>query len=206
MERLRACPRLGRKVGADQIGELAQQQVPGVGCLVHQRLRPGERARRSALDSVTRQRERRAREPDQGDAGGERRPREAHRLEHVAEVRLGVHGRETLDLGLPAEWACDVGTLTRRETQPQPQRFEGEENVGEQNRRIHAEALHGLEGHLGSELGGVTQIEDGVLLAQPAVLRHIAPRLPHEPDRCDVGVFPAAGLKKAQLREPRRER
>jgi hypothetical protein len=135
-----------------------------------------------------------------------RRARQSHRMQDVAEVRFGVHGREALDLGVATERMRDVRPLSRRETQPQSQRLERQQDVGEQNRGVHAEPLHRLKRHLSRQLGRMAQIEDGVLLAQLAVLRHVAPRLPHEPHRGDVGAFPAAGFKKAQLREPRRER
>ena len=174
--------------------------MPGVGGLVHQGLGAGKRPRRPTFNGVARERERGSGEPDQRDAGGERGAREAHRLEHVTEVCFGADGGKLLDVGLPAHRLGDV------RAQPQPQGLEGKQDVGEQDRGVHAEALDRLERHLGGQLGGVAEIEDGVLLAQLAVLRHVASRLPHEPHRRDVGAFPAAGLKKAQLREPRRER
>ncbi len=206
LQRLRARARLRGEIAADQLGEFAEQQVPGVGGLVHQRFGPGEGPRGSALDRVAGERERRSGEPDQRGVGGERGAREAHRLEHRTEVRFRVDGGKLLDVRLPAHRLGDVRALARREAQPQPQRLEGKQDVGEQDRRIHAEALDRLERHLSGQLGSVTEIEDGVLLAQLAVLWHVASGLPHEPHRRDVGAFPAAGLKKAQLREPRRER
>src|SRR5947207_4815011 len=48
----------------------------------------------------------------------------------------------------------------------------------------------------------MAQVGDGMAPAKFAVLRHVTPRLPHEPHRRDVGALPTARLKKSQLPEP----
>ena len=93
--------------------------------------------------------------------------------------------------------------LSLGETQPQPQRLERQQDVGEDDRRIDAQAMDGLQRDLGGELGIVTQIEDGMALPELAVLRHVPTRLPHEPDWCDVGALPTARFKKPQAEAPR---
>src|SRR5712692_7664823 len=95
--------------------------------------------------------------------------------------------------------AGDLWPLARGEREAQAERLEREQDVGEQDGRVDAQPVDGLQGYLGRELRLVTQLEQRVLLAQRAVLRQVAPRLPHEPHRRDVGGLRAARPQEATV-------
>src|SRR6266545_3243501 len=200
---LRAGARLGGEELANDVGEFAQQQVPGVWCLVHEGLGLRKRAARAALDRVARQSEGGAGESDERHVGRQRAARQPNRLQNVPELRVDVERGETFDIGGVADRTVDVRSLSRLEAQTETQRLEREQDVGEYDRRIDAETLDRLERDLGGELGTATEIEDGMALTELAVLRHVAPRLPHEPDWRDVGALPTARFKEPQAPVPR---
>ena len=54
--------------------------------------------------------------------------------------------------------------------------------LGEQDRRVHAEFVDRHEGHLGAQLRRLGELEDPVSLAQRAVGAERSSRLTHEPD------------------------
>ena len=177
--------------------------MPGLWCLVHELLGLGECTTGSAFDRVARERERRASKADERHILGKLTTREPDRVHHVAELGVHVERGQALDIGGVANRPLDVWALSRGETQTQTERLEGQQDVGEDDRRIDAQAMDGLQRDLGGELGIVTQIEDGMALPELAVLRHVPTRLPHEPDWCDVGALPAARFKKPQAEAPR---
>ena len=107
----------------------------------------------------------------------------AQRLEHEAH-RLGTSiGLELRDVRLRPHGAVDHRALALRELEPDAERLDDQQDVGEEDRRVDAEALDGLERDLGGRLGVVAELEEAVALAQRAVLGHVAPGLTHEPDR-----------------------
>src|SRR5207247_4618758 len=65
LQRLRARARLRGEVVADEGSELAQEQVPGAWCLVHELLGLGERATGAPFDRVAREGKRRPGEADE---------------------------------------------------------------------------------------------------------------------------------------------
>src|SRR6267142_89749 len=140
---------------------------------------------------------------DQRHLRGELAPRQSDRLHHIAELGVHVERGQSLDIGGIANRAVDVRPFSRLKTQAQPQRLERQQDVGEYDRGIDAEARHGLQRDLGGELGIMAQIEDGMALPELAVLRHVPTRLPHEPDWSDVGAFPPTRFKKPQAAAPR---
>ena len=86
--------------------------------------------------------------------------------------------------------------LTLGELERRAHRLERQEDVREQDRRVDAEAQR-LERDLARELGRLAEIEDGVLLAELAVLGHVAPRLAHEPHRRAIDGLAAARAQEA---------
>src|SRR5436309_1271729 len=68
----------------------------------------------------------------------------------------------------------DVRSLARREAEAEAEGLERQQDVGEENRGVHAQPLEGLEGHRRGELGGVAQPEQRVFLPQGAVLQRLA--------------------------------
>ena len=79
----------------------------------------------------------------------------------------------------------------------QPHAFEGQQQVGEDDRRVDIELLGGGDGDLGGELGLLADFEQGVVLADGLILRHIAARLAQKPDRRAVDREPQAGAHEA---------
>ncbi len=93
-----------------------------------------------------------------------------------------------------AELREPVGPGDRRQPRPlaldepelRAERLRHEEDVGEQDRRVEAEAPDRLHRDLGGELGIVAQGQEVPgLRPRRLVLRQIPPRLPHHPDRRD---------------------
>jgi hypothetical protein len=63
------------------------------------------------------------------------------------------------------------------EVERDAERRQRKQEVGEQDGRVHAEGLDGLQGDLHGELRRAAEREQGVLRAQGPVLRHVAPGL-----------------------------
>ena len=66
---------------------------------------------------------------------------------------------------------------------PTPSGSSDEQDVGEEDRRVDAEALDRLQRDLGRRVRVLAELEEAEARAHRAVLRHVAARLPHEPDR-----------------------
>ena len=64
------------------------------------------------------------------------------------------------------------------------------------------EGADGLEGHLHRQLGRAAEGQQGVLLAERAVLGHVASRLAHEPHGRAIDGFAAAGAQEAIVHGP----
>src|SRR5260370_5176295 len=92
LQSVRAGACLGGEITTNKIGEFAQQQVPGIWYLVHERLGFGERATRATLDRVAREREWRARESDQWHIGGNGAPGHARGRRETSAVRARDRG------------------------------------------------------------------------------------------------------------------
>ena len=65
--------------------------------------------------------------------------------------------------------------------------FQGKQQVGKDDCGIHAESLGGGDGDFGGQRGFLADFDERVMLADFAVLGHVASRLTHEPDRGGVG-------------------
>jgi hypothetical protein len=157
----------------------------------------------TAFDRITRQRERRPGEPDERDVGGQGADGEAHCFEDIAQTLIGLDRRQRRNCRGAPDRVRDARSLASLERQTEPQGLKRQQNVGEEDCGVDAQTRDGLQRYFSGELGVVAQLEDGVLLAQGPVLGHVAPRLPHEPDRRYVGPFPAARLQETAVsRQP----
>ena len=76
-------------------------------------------------------------------------------------------------------------------------RLEREEQIGEEDGRVHVDAAHRLQRDLGRQIGRATELEQRVALAQRAVLAHVAAGLAHEPDRRGVDGLEPAGFQES---------
>ena len=202
---LRAGGDLAVQVVGGDLGEARHEGVPGRRLRAHEALGVEEVPRGAALDQVRGEREGRPREADEGQAVGERLAREPHRLEDVADGRDHVHAREPRHLGRAPDRPGDVRALAPRELEPDAEWLQHEQDVGEEDGRVHAEALDRLERHLRRRRRRLAQLEEAVARAQRAVLGHVAPRLAHQPDRRERGLLASAGAEERRIRVRHRE-
>ena len=198
LNRLRAGLDLRLQVVRHDQAQLHHQRVEEHRILMHEALESGEVLGSRALDHVRRERERSAGESDQGHRGRERPAEPAHGLHDEPErfERVG-----------PAEPAHVVRRPHRVrdhrggvELQLDPHRLDRNQDVGEENRRVEAEAADRLERHLDGEVRRLAEREEINLLANLAIFRKIAARLTHEPDRGGLHALTAAGPQEERVR------
>ena len=72
-------------------------------------------------------------------------------------------------------------------------------DVGEHDGRVDAVPANRLQRHLGRQLGGAVDVEEGVPLADRAVLGQRAPRLAHEPHRRPLDRLAPRGADEERL-------
>ncbi len=148
--------------------------------------------RGAALDEVGGERPWRAAEADERHVTFRRLRRElapglADGGEDVAEVALDVGLDEAGDVRQRAYRAVEDRAVAGGEAQPGAHGVERQQDVGEDDRGVDAEAPHRLQGDLGGELGRAAEGEEVHPLAQGAVLGEVAARLPHQPNRTPLG-------------------
>jgi len=85
------------------------------------------------------------------------------------------------DLGLAAQRALDLRALTPAELEPDPERLDDQENIGEEDRRVDAETLDGLERDRRRRLRVPAELEEPEPFPHRTVLGQVAARLTHEP-------------------------
>lgn len=168
------------------VGQLLQQRVPAVRFGEHHRLGAGVVAARAALDEIRRQRERRAREPDQRDVterGHQQRHRVGYRLNplpvkrfHRVDVGGSAHGRRDHRPDARDDVQVDAGAQQRHH------------DVGEQDRRVDVVPAHRLQGDLADQLGVEAGRQHVCLGPQRPVFGQRTARLPHEPHRDPAGL------------------
>ncbi len=71
--------------------------------------------------------------------------------------------------------------------------FERKQEVGEDDGGVNLKDFGGRDGDFGGERGLLADFEQGMLLANGAVLGHVASGLTHEPDRSSLGGLGLAG-------------
>ena len=193
---------LRRDVRGEDVREPLHQGVPGLRLREHQRLRAWQLAARPALDEIPGDGERAAAESDHGLLRGKLRPDEPDRLEHRREGLLDVRHVEPLDVcGAPDRPVDDrADALDELDVEPHPD--DRGHDVREHDGRVDAVAPHRLERHLGAELGLARDLEEGVALADHAVLRQRSPRLAHEPDGRAFDALAPRGADEKRIGHP----
>ena len=126
-----------------------------------------------------------AHDPDRREERRERLLRVGH--PQPLDVRQRPHG--LLDHRPDALDEVDV------EAHPDDRRHDVREHHG----RVHLVPADGLQRHLGAELGRVRDLPERVPLAERAVLRQRAARLPHEPHGRALHVLTAGGTNQERL-------
>ena len=194
LERLDAGFDLGVDVGHGGGHEPVHERAPSAVVVVEEPLGVDVVARGAAFDQVRRQREGGAAEPDQGRPPPQGRARGADRIIHVGEGLFRRRVAQPVDVpGRPQ------GPLDHRPGvavfEPHAHGLQQEQDVGEQDGGVHLEALHRSDRHLRHQVRGLAQFQEADPGPQVAVMVHVAPRLPHEPDRGVGGPAAAAGGK-----------
>ena len=75
--------------------------------------------------------------------------------------------------------------------------FERKQQIGKDDGGVHAQRFSGCNRHFGRYFRPLAYLDQGILLADGAVFRHVAPRLAHEPDRRPIHRKRPAGLDEA---------
>ena len=96
-----------------------------------------------------------------------------------------------------ADGSVDDWAFAGDELEVQAHGSEREQEVGEDDGGVYAEALGGGDGDLRSDGRGAADVQQGVVLADGHVLRHVAAGLAEEPDRGAVYGLAEAGADKA---------
>ncbi len=92
-------------------------------------------------------------------------------------------------------WTC--GAFAGDELEVEAHGGEGKQEVGEDDGGVDTEALGGGDGDFGGDVGRAADVEEGVVLADGHVLRHVAAGLAEEPDGRAVDGLAEAGAHEA---------
>ncbi len=107
-------------------------------------------------------------------------------LGDIPQLRRAVGG-ENLDIVGGADGLLDHRAFGGREVKGQAHDFQRKQQVGKDDGGVDPQSLGGRDGDFGGERGLLADFDEGVVLADFAVLGHVAARLAHKPDRCRVG-------------------
>ncbi len=111
-------------------------------------------------------------------------------FENVIQAFLGVDDAKAVHVVLAAN-GFEHGSIVFGEVNGYAHGFEGQEDIGEDDGGIDAQA-QGLEGDLHGKFRGFAQLQHGVFRAQFAIFGHISSGLAHEPHRSAVNGLTAA--------------
>ena len=115
--------------------------------------------------------------------------------QHEAQFLARIEAAQAFDVGGRGERALEARTLAPDEVEGQPQRSQGDQQVREQDRRIHLDAAQRLQRDLRGQVRLTANLEQAVAFPQRPVLGHVPAGLAHEPDRGCVHRLQPAGLK-----------
>ena len=190
LHRLRAGVDLGLEVIQGDADQPLHEGIPGLGMVVHPAFGLDVVAGTPALDGVRSRGEGRAGKADKGHLRGFK-PYPAHRLENEAQGFVHVHQGEGFH-PVRRQAGFQYWAAPFLKTQPQPQRFQGKQDVREEDKGVHAQ-MQGKQRHLGGQVGLAHEFQQAVALPQRPVFGHVTPGLPHEPHRRVGCGLPIAG-------------
>jgi hypothetical protein len=78
------------------------------------------------------------------------------------------------------------GTFARKELEVEAHRSEGQKEISEDDGCVDAESFGSGDRDLSGDLRSTADIEEGVVLADGHVLRHVTASLPEEPHWCAI--------------------
>src|SRR2546425_1074335 len=102
-------------------------------------------------------------------------------------------------MGARAHWVVDHRTVAFGELQANAHGLDDQQNIGKENRGVHAEPFHRSDRHLGGQIWTFTESEERHLLAERTVLGHVTPGLAHQPHGRVRRGFATAGLQENRL-------
>ena len=174
---------LGVQAANDRPDQPAHHRVPGPGVAVHQRLCEAIVAARSALHGVGGQGERRAGKANQRQRLGQSGAGSPDRFHHALQRLDALQLDEAVNVGGGADRTAELRPSPRGKGQVKPHRLEDQQQVGEDDRRIHAQPLDRRQHDLGAEVGPFAQLQKAHAAAHGAILGQVTARLPHQPNR-----------------------
>src|SRR5699024_8528656 len=113
------------------------------------------------------------------------------RADRLTDVRHVVDGEVTklVEPRSRADRLGNDGPRTGDDVQVDADRLERHDDVGEEDRRIHAVPAYGLHRDLDDHVGPRARLEHPHARAEGAILRQRSPRLTHEPHRHVCGTL-----------------
>ncbi len=181
----------GRVFGGD-VDQLAHQLIPVSGRVVHHFLGVEIVARAAAFDHVAGEGEGSSAETDDGNFSCKMFRNQGDRFGDITKFGSAV-GAELGYIFFGADGLLDDRTFSGGKMEGQAHDFERKQKVGEDDGGVDSEKFGGGDGDFGGEFGLLADFEQGMLLANGAVLRHVASGLAHEPDGSTVDRLRFAG-------------
>ncbi len=193
LQRLRAGLDLAAEVGERGVGDAVEQQREPFRVAVAPRQEMLEVTRAAAFHEIGRERPGSAAEADHRDLLRQLAPHQPERGEDVAQRLLDVRQAQSRDVLAPPHRTRERRAVAAHELQLGAHRFEWQQDVGEQDGGVDAQACDGLQRRLGGELGSLAESQEIDPLPQRAILREIAAGLAHDPHRPALGRLAPAG-------------
>ncbi len=168
--------------------------MPRLRLAIHQLLGKEIVPRASALDRITRERERRPGKSNQGHPTVQGASNLTDGFGYILEF-ASINDVESFDVRLVSHRIMDHRSLALRKLQAETHRFKRQQDVGKNDGRIERKAIDRLERDLRRQLGRLAQLEDRMLRAERTIFCHIPTRLAHEPDRRTIDRLTPAGFE-----------
>ena len=184
--------------------QLVQQLLPRIRLGVHHLLGKDIIPRTAALDHVTRQRKRSPAEPNHPHRIAKVPSHLLNRRRHVLQLPGPVHAQLVNSFGA-AQRRVHQRPLAGHKLKIQPHRLQRQQQIGKDDRGVHAQLLRSSNRHLRSQIRTLADLHQGVMFAHLAILRHIPPSLAQEPDRRPVNrLLETSPQKPAPTRKSKR--
>ena len=182
--------------------QLVQKHAPCDRLAIHQFLGLDVVARSAAFDHVAGQRVRRAAEADDAEAIAEVRGDFLDGAGDVGEV-IGPIGAQGRHIGRSAHGMMHDRPFAGLELEGQAHGLERKQQVGKDDGRVDAELFSSGDGDFGGDLRLLADLDQRVVLADVAILLHVAAGLAQKPDRRAIDGLAQAGADEAVTGEKR---
>ncbi len=115
---------------------------------------------------------------------------------YIGEV-AGAVGAQGVDVFRRADGTVDHRALAGLELEVEAHGFERQQKIGKDDGRVHAQLFSGGDGDLGGQFRMLADFHKGVVLADVAVLLHVAAGLAQKPDRGAIDRAAETGAEEA---------